>query len=213
MRIVVHEFLTLDGVMQGPGSPDEDTSGGFAHGGWMIPFSELAGWGEVVDGWFSRTSAVLFGRTTYDVMAAYWTQVTDPGNRVAAVLNFAPKYVVSSTLTSPDWSNTQVLGDDWRDRLALLKATGEGELQVHGSWRLASALHAAGLVDEYRLLVFPVTLGAGKRLFTDDAGPSGFDVARAEVLDETVVYLVLRPAPFGQGEFAVEDGGEVTRIR
>ncbi len=209
MKLVVHEFMTLDGVVQGPGSADEDRSGGFGNGGWMVPFGEQTGWGEAVNGWFESTTALLLGRKTHDDMYAYWSQITDPDNLVATVLNEAPKYIVSSTLTQSDWMNAQVIPGDWRQQVALLKKVGDGELQVHGSWQLATALHAAGLVDEYRLLIFPVTVGAGKRLFGTDAAPRGFEVARAEVLDGSVTSLRLRPTEFTQGSFAVQDGTEV----
>ncbi|WP_028707683.1 dihydrofolate reductase family protein [Propionicicella superfundia] len=211
MKLVVHELLTLDGVMQGPWSPEEDSSGDFAHGGWMAPFAELPGWRRVVGEWFARTSAVLMGRTTYGLMHPYWSRLADTEDTVAAVLNSAPKYVVSSTLTCLDWANAQALRGGWSDQIALLKRVGDGELQVHGSWQLASALHATGLVDEYRLIVFPVAVGTGKRLFADGTPPNGFEVLRAEVLDGTVGYLVLRPAPFAKSGLALDQVTGVAR--
>lgn len=180
MRLTVHEFISLDGVVQGPGSPEEDPSDGFTAGGWAVPFVEDPGFGAVVDGWFTRAAALLFGRTTFELMRGFWPSVTtdDP---TARALNSLPKYVVSGTLTEPGWAPTTVLAGDPVETVARLKAElgdGPGELQVHGCARLAATLHAAGLVDEYRLFTFPVTLGAGKRLFEPGAPPTGFRLLR-----------------------------------
>ena len=113
MKLSVNEFLSLDGVMQGPGGPDEDRSGGFDRGGWAIPLFDQDT-GEIVTSWFDRGSAILLGRTTYDMMSAYWSQVTDPDNGVAAALNGRQKYVASTTLTDPAWNNTTVLSSNVR---------------------------------------------------------------------------------------------------
>lgn len=216
MRLTIHEFLTLDGVMQGPGGPEEDPSGGFTAGGWMTSFGG-PDFGTVVDSWFARTTALLLGRTTYQAFAGFWPQVTDPENTVATAINTMPKYVVSTTLPDQEWTGVQILrpsGDDVVAQIRrLLDAGGpEDELQVHGSHQLARTLHDAGLVDEYRLLTFPVVLGGGKRLFDDGAAPTGFDVTEVAVIDDGVTYHVLRPTPMAAPrEFAVEDGREVTR--
>jgi len=212
MQLSVNAFVSLDGVMQGPGGPQEDTTGGFAGGGWLVPF-DAAAWGAVVDGWFAQTSAVLLGRTTFDMMREYWPLVTDPDNRVATVLNGGPKYVVSGTLSDQDadWGDTTVLRGDLVREVEGLKAHGEGDLQVHGSWRLVRALHDAGLVDVYRLLVFPVVVGGGKRLFDEGAAPAGFDHPEAEALPGGILSLELRGARHGvraTGEYAVRDGKE-----
>jgi dihydrofolate reductase len=206
MKLVTHTFLTLDGVMQGPGGVGEDRSGGFGRGGWLVPFSD-AGMGALVESWFARTEAILLGRRTYETMRAYWSQVTDPANRAAASLNHGRKYVASNTLTSADWGDTTVLSGDVIGQVADLKHNGgRGELQVHGSARLAQALHAAGLIDEYRLLVFPVTVGAGKRLFTDDAPPRGFCLLESRSTRAGALYQVLAPADFEVGNLTVQDG-------
>jgi dihydrofolate reductase len=205
MKLVVHEFLTLDGVMQGPGGVDEDPSNGFDRGGWIVPFTDDEGFGTVVDSWFQKVDTFLLGRSTYEMMHTYWVQVTDPDNPVAVKLNNLPKVVASSTLRDPEWKATTVLDGDPVEAVAALKARDGGELQVHGSWQLANALHKAGLVDEYRLLIFPVCVGSGKRLFED--GPAtGFTVAESRTLGNGTAYLVLRPAPFAQGGFEVVDG-------
>jgi dihydrofolate reductase len=192
VKLVTHTFLTLDGVMQGPGGAEEDPSGGFGRGGWLVPFSD-ADMGVIVESWFARTEAILLGRNTFETMRAYWSQVTDPANGAAAKLNHGRKYVVSNTLTRADWD---------------IKKGGRGELQVHGSARLAQALHAAGLIDEYRLLTFPVTVGAGKALFTDDAPPRGYDLLESRSTRAGAVYQVLAPKAFEAGGLTVQDGRE-----
>jgi dihydrofolate reductase len=208
MRLTVNTFLTTDGVMQGPGGVDEDPSGGFERGGWVVPSID-EDFGAIVDGWFRRADAVLLGRTTYDMMHPYWRQVTDPDNLVAQKLNGLPKYVVSTTLSDPVWEHTTVIADDVVESVARLKASGEGELQVHGSCRLARTLQEADLVDEYRLLVFPVLVGAGKRLFSDAAPASGLTLVESSTTSTGVVYSVFTPAPFAVGRVGVEDGHEV----
>jgi dihydrofolate reductase len=209
MRLVLHEFQTLDGVMQGPGHIEEDRSGGFDRGGWIVPFAADEGYGAVVEGWFGRAEAFLLGRTTYEMMYSYWSQVTDPDSGVATALNNLPKHVVSSTLGDPKWNAATVLTGDLVQAVADLKARDGGELQVHGSWRLARSLHEAGLFDEYRLLIFPVCVGAGKRLFPENGPSSGFTVVESRSLDSGTVYLALRPAPYERGGLDIVGGKEV----
>jgi dihydrofolate reductase len=207
MKLTVHTFLTLDGVMQGPAGAEEDPSGGFGRGGWLVPFAD-GDMGEIVESWFARAEAILLGRNTYEMMRVYWTQVTDPANGVAAKLNHGRKYVASATLTDAGWGDTTVLKGDVISQVTKLKNTGGGELQVHGSAGLAQALHAAGLLDEYRLLVFPVTVGAGKRLFTDTAPASGFTLLESRTTSTGAQYLALAPKPFEVGTVSVQDGKE-----
>jgi dihydrofolate reductase len=209
MRLTVHTFLTLDGVMQGPGGAEEDTTGGFTRGGWLIPYAD-EDMGAIVDSWFTRAEAILFGRTTFELMRSFWPNVTDPDDGAAVALNGLPKYVVSSTVQDPGWNGTTVLGGDALAAVRELKEQPGGEVQVHGSAQLAASLHAAGLVDEYRLLVFPVTVGAGKRLFTEDAPPSGFTVVESRMTSTGAAYTALAPAAFSSGEVTVEEGREVT---
>jgi dihydrofolate reductase len=208
MKLTVHMFVTLDGVVQGPGAPDEDTSGGFDRGGWVVPFVD-DGFGRIVDSWFAEADEILFGRTTYQMMAGFWPQVTDPADRVAATLNRLPKHVVSTTLADPAWSGTTVVGGDVVAAVAALKERPGRELQVHGSCGLVHTLHDAGLVDEYRLLVFPVVLGAGKRLFPEGCATAGYTLAAHDTTPAGLTYQVLRPAAFSTGGIVVEDGREV----
>lgn len=208
MKLTVHTFVTLDGVMQGPGGPDEDTTGGFTHGGWVVPLVD-EDFGRIVDGWFAQADEILLGRTTYDMMSAFWSQITDPDDTVGKALNTLPKHVASTTLTDPGWNNTSVLEGDVVEAVRALKGRPGRELQVHGSCGLLHTLHDAGLIDEYRLLVFPVVLGAGKRLFPDGAAPTGFTLVDSSVTSSGAVYQVLRPAPLGTGDIVVEDGAEV----
>lgn len=207
MKLTVHTFLTLDGVMQGPGAADEDTSNGFDRGGWLVPHLD-DDFGRIVDGWFGQAEEFLFGRSTYEMMQAFWPQVTEPDNPVAAALNGLPKHVVSTTLTEAGWNNTTVISSGVLDAVSALKDRPGRELQVHGSWRLARTLHDAGMVDEYRLLVFPVVVGSGKRLFAEDAAASAYTLLDSEVTGTGVIHQVLRPAAFTTGSIAVEEGRE-----
>ncbi|MDF2498389.1 dihydrofolate reductase family protein [Arthrobacter koreensis] len=195
MRLTVNTLLSMDGVMQGPGGADEDPSNGFDRGGWLVP---LAGeeMDQIVSGWFRQADALLLGRTTYEILQPYWEMVTDPCDEVADSLNHLPKYLVSSTLAEPSWHNTRVLDGDPVEAVARIKKHERGELQMHGSHQLAQALYEAGLVDEYRLLIFPVVVGAGKRLFQDSVPPSSFIVAGTHVTKSGLVALSLLPRPF-----------------
>ena len=207
MQLSVNTFVSIDGVMQGPGGAEEDTTGGFDRGGWLIPHAD-ADMGEVVDGWFAEADAILLGRTTYDLMHPYWSQVTDPDNTVGIALNSLPKYVVSRSLDNAEWNSTTVLGEDFLDQVRGLKEQPGREIQVHGSWRLAQALHEADLVDVYRLLVFPVAVGTGKRLFDAGSTPATFTLESTSTTAAGATHLVLRPRPFEVAGLTVEDGKE-----
>jgi dihydrofolate reductase len=167
--LVVTTFVTLDGVMQAPGGPGEDPSGGFSYEGWLVPHFDDAV-GEQITTWFTGAQDFLLGRTTYDIFYASWPKMIsdDP---VSQGLNFKKKYVASRTLTSVEWETAELLQGDVGDAVRKLKAEDGGELQVHGSAGLIQTLLREDLVDELRLVVFPVVVGEGKRLFGDGAIP------------------------------------------
>jgi dihydrofolate reductase len=192
MDLIVQEFVTFDGVMQGPGGADEDRSNGFDQGGWLPPFVD-GDFGEIVDAWMRRADEFLLGRTTYELMYPYWSQVTDPDEVVAQKLNNLPKHVASRTLRAPEWTNSSVIDGDVVEAVTALKDKPGGELQVHGSAGLVQTLNRHHLVDEYRLLVFPVVLGSGKRLFGDGTVPTAFNTVQNRTTSTGVVALTLRP--------------------
>ncbi len=168
--LVVTTFLTLDGVMQAPGGPDEDPSGGFRYGGWLVPHAD-EDMGARIDEWFAGAEDFLLGRTTYEVFAQHWPKVPADSDPVAHALNTKTKWVASRTLTSLDWETARLLEGDVPDAVRRLKDRDGGELQVHGSAGLVQTLLREDLVDELRLIVFPVVLGQGKRLFGEGAIP------------------------------------------
>ncbi|MFJ7154055.1 dihydrofolate reductase family protein [Streptomyces sp. NPDC101118] len=194
-ELTLTTFVTLDGVMQAPGGPKEDTTGGFRHGGWTVPYWD-ADFGRLVDERFRPVTGFLLGRRTYEIFAGYWPHQKDPDNVVAARLNGCPKWVVSTTLTpeQADWPGTTVISSDVPDAVAGLKADVAGEIQIHGSGRLAQSLMAEGLIDEYRLYVFPVVIGDGRRLFAEGAVPTGFQLVGTETTSKDVVLHTYRPA-------------------
>jgi dihydrofolate reductase len=207
MQLTVTTFVSLDGVMQGPGGPEEDSSNGFDKGGWIVPFaSEMS----IIAIWFEQADAFLLGRSTFESMRGYWPQVTDPDNTVGTALNTLPKHVVSTTLTDNDthWRNSTVIGDDILDTIRRLKQREGRELQVHGSWRLVRTLQHADLIDLYRLICFPVVVGSGKRLFGDGGQATSFAVEEAHTSPTGVTSMVLRPQPYSTGDLTVIDGKE-----
>ena len=173
MKLVLQQFVSLDGVSQGPGAPDEDTSGGFTRGGWFVPFLDDALMAHVTS-WIAAADAFLFGAHTYRNFARDWPTMANPSDPVATALNGLPKYVVSSTIETAAWTPSTVIRGSVLTEVARLKALPGRELQIHGSARLAGSLVAAGLVDEMRLMVAPVVVGQGRRLF-----PSILDEPRA----------------------------------
>ena len=191
-ELTLTTFLSLDGVMQAPGGPGEDESGGFPHGGWVFPLAD-EDMGRTMDDIFSKADAFLLGRKTYDIFAAYWPRITDPNDLIAAKLNSLPKFVASRTRSTFDWTDTTPVRDVVRET-AELKRRFLREVQVHGSAGLAQTLIANDLVDEYRLLVFPVVLGTGKRLFGGGAVPRTLRLVRSSTTSTGVVVSVYRPA-------------------
>jgi dihydrofolate reductase len=177
-KLVVGTFVTVDGVMQAPGGPDEDREGGFDHGGWLVPHfdDEL---GRFMDGLIGRSDALLLGRKTYEIFNAYWPKQGDDDS-MARKLNSVPKYVASRTLGSVDWNNSELLQGEVADEVARLKRELDGEIHVTGSSDLIQTLLEHDLVDEVQLIVFPVVLGTGKRLFGDGTTPRALRLAEAK---------------------------------
>ncbi|WP_370617387.1 dihydrofolate reductase family protein [Mumia sp. Pv 4-285] len=168
-KLVVIEFLTVDGVMQGLGSPDEDTDGGFVHGGWGAPYADAIH-EAVAAGGPSQTTAYLFGRRTYEKMAAFWPFQPED-NPMARQLNRTPKYVATRTLTHLEWDGAEVLDGELEQAVVALKSSGDGDIAVLGSGALVHELMLLDLVDQVRLFVHPLLLGTGKRLFRDLPAP------------------------------------------
>ena len=170
MKLTTLTMVTLDGVMQGLGGPDEDRRGGFERGGWITPFADTDGM-RFLNEVYGRADAFLFGRRTYEIFAASWGTWADPGESpIWTALNRRPKYVASTTLTDPKWANTTVLSGELAGAVEELKAKPGGELQVHGSGALIRSLLEQDLVDELILLTVPVVVGQGTRLFPEN-GP------------------------------------------
>lgn len=189
MQLVVTTFLSVDGVYQGPGGPEEDRSDGFDRGGWVVPhFDEATG--EFIDGVFANVDAFLLGRRTYDIFAASWPNSTDPDDFVANKLNTLPKHVASTTLSDPSWANTSVLSGDVAAAVRELKGREGRELQVHGSGRLVQYLLEHDLVDRLNLLVFPVVVGAGRRLFADAGVATGLALVESRTTPSGVAIHV-----------------------
>ena len=188
MKVAIIEFVTLDGVSQGPGSAEEDTSDGFARGGWLVPHID----GHFVQ-WASdnldRADGLLLGRRTYEAFARDWPRITDPDDPFTERMNSLPKYVCTTTLTEGAWSRTTVLRGDAAQTVATLKARPGRELQVHGSARLAASLLAAGLVDTLRLVVAPAVIGAGRRLLTHPGAGIGMRLAGHEATPSGLLLL------------------------
>jgi len=200
MKLTVTTFVSVDGVMQAPGGTEEDQRGGFERGGWLAPFFD-GQTGQFMNDTFDKVDAFLLGRHTYDIFAGYWPQVTDPDNLIATKLNNTPKYVASTTLTDPEWAATTVLTGDVPEAVAQLKQQPGRELQVHGSGKLVQTLHENDLIDEYRLLVFPVIVGGnGQRLFAADGIDTALNLVESRTTGSGVAINVYQPT--GRPEYA-----------
>jgi dihydrofolate reductase len=203
MRLTLTQFVTLDGVYQGPGSPDEDTSDGFTRGGWMVPHMDPT-FIDVAARWLERAGALLLGRRTYEAFSLAWPQNDDPDDPFAERMNSLPKYVASQTITDTPWAPATVLRGDVVAQVAELKAEPGDELQLHGSARFAQSLLAAGLIDEVRLVITPTVLGQGRRLFPD-AGPAlGLRVTEHTTTPGDLTILELEST--GPASFAAYEG-------
>jgi dihydrofolate reductase len=193
MRLTVTSHLTLDGVMQSNGKPEPELNDGFGQGGWQVPYFDQD-LDRLTAGWIAAADAFLLGRRTYELFAEYWSRVTDPDDPRAIRLNALPKYVVSTTLDRARWNNSVVLSGDVAGEVATLKRQPGGELQVHGSAELIRTLMKHDLVDEYRLVIHPVVLGSGRRLFADGTTPAALELIDTETTSRGVVAHVYRPA-------------------
>lgn len=188
-KIIVLSFVTLDGVIQGPGGPTEDTSGGFTHGGWAVPyFDEFLG--GVMGEQMSKPFDLLLGRKTFEIFASYWPHHVDEGPEI----NNATKYVASNTLTSHDWQKSVFLKGNVVDEIKKLKQQDGLDIQVHGSGNLIQTLLKHDLVDELWLKIFPVALGTGKRLFAEGTIPAGFKVTESQLSPAGVIVAYYQRA-------------------
>ncbi|HMH57941.1 MAG TPA: dihydrofolate reductase family protein [Galbitalea sp.] len=193
--IVVQAFITLDGVAQGPGGSDEDREDGFEHGGWQDAYS---GGEEIVEEWEGRTEALLLGRKTYEIFAGAWGVWSEDAEGFEGELtrkyNRIPKYVASRTLTEVGWKNSQLLGPDVPAAVAKLRAEPGGEIRVWGSTQLIRTLAEHDLVDEYRLLVYPLVLGTGKKLFSEGFPLTKLALTESRAVSSGVVVNIYRRA-------------------
>jgi dihydrofolate reductase len=191
-KLIASTFVSLDGVMQAPGGPEEDPTGGFEHGGWMVGYGDesmqISDWG-----FDARDREVVLGRRTYQIFEAYWPYQPED-NPIARRLNSARKYVASRTLTTLEWNNSTLLSGDAVAALADLKVQEGPDLQIIGSGDLIQSLQSASLIDEYNVWTFPVVLGHGKRLFGGSARPSALRLVRSETSPSGVVMSTYAPA-------------------
>jgi dihydrofolate reductase len=208
-KLVVGTFVSLDGVMQAPGGPDEDRDGGFEHGGWLVPYfdDKLV---EIMDGWVDDAGGFLLGRRTYEIFAGSWPNSTDPNDRIAAALNQRPKYVASRTLGKVEWQNSTLLKGGLVEEVRKLKAQDGAELQVHGSGNLLQTLLKHDLVDTLRIWQFPVVIGTGKRLFGEGAIPGAFNLVETQFSTTGAVLHVYERA--GDLRYGTVEVGQETVI-
>jgi dihydrofolate reductase len=193
-KVIVQEFLALDGTAQAPGGPDEDTSGGFRHGGWQMNYLEDVGMDWVRKG-IKDAGGFLLGRRTYEIFAGYWPSNPEAPPEIAEPLNTKPKHVASTTLTNPlEWQNSTVLDGEMPSAVAALKEEDGGDLLVMGSTVLVQALIKHGLVDEFRLVTDPLLVGGGKRIFPDDGALRPLRLVDHEVTSTGAIIAVYAPA-------------------
>jgi len=194
-KVIVNEFLSLDGIAQAPGGADEDTSGGFEHGGWHMQYTEDETFQKWVMSGINEAGGFLLGRRTYEIFAAYWPNAPEEEQVVAEPLNTKPKYVASKTLSDPlEWPNSTVLEGEVTEAIAALKKEDGGDLLVIGSTVLVQTLIEDGLVDEFRLMIDPIMLGGGKRIFPDDGALRQLRLADHEVTSRGAILATYVPA-------------------
>lgn len=201
MRLTVMSQISVDGVVQGNGGRDENRTGGFERGGWARPLFDSQAM-AFVDQTYQRADAFLFGRRTYELFAGYWGVREDMDNPIVGALNTKPKYVASTTLTERRWTNTTVLSGDLAVAIGQLKAKPEGELQVHGSGTLIRWLLANDLVDEMNLLIVPVVVGQGMRLFPDTGTDIALELVDSRTFPKGITSQLYRPA--GRPRYATD---------
>src|SRR3989344_4567258 len=222
-KIIVQSFITLDGVMQSPGGPHEDPTGGFSYGGWAVNYFDESMM-KTIGEWSAQPYALLLGRRTYEIFAAHWPFVSgkhtenpkedaldDP---FADAHNAARKYVVSDTPLALPWNNTAVISGNVVEEIRKLKAEDGPELQVHGSGNLIQTLLKHDLVDEFRLMIFPITLGGGKKLFADGTQPLAFKLVRSAISSTGVIMAIYEKAgavQIGTAEFETPTDAELAR--
>jgi len=205
-KVTVNTFVTLDGVMQAPGGPGEDPSGGFKHEGWSVNYWDET-MGKIMGEFMGKPFDLLLGRKTYEIFAAHWPKVTnDPG---ADALNNAKKFVASKTLQTVEWNNSSLIKGDVGQEVAALKEQSGPEIQVHGSGNLLQTLMKHDLIDEFQLLIFPILLGTGKRLFADGTIPAGLKLVDSQTSSTGVVIAKYeRAGDVKYGSFALEEPAE-----
>ena len=202
-KLVVGTFLTLDGVMQAPGGPNEDREGGFQHGGWLVPFADEK-FGDIMTDWTIRAGAFLLGRKTFEIFAGSWPNSTDPADIVAEALNTRPKFVASRSLAKVEWHNSLLLKGDVAREVAKVKAQEGGEIQVHGSGDLLQTLLKHDLIDTLRIWQFPVVIGTGKRLFGEGTIPRSFRIVDTQLTTTgAVLHVYERAGDLRYGEVEV----------
>ncbi len=189
-KLSVNTFLTLDGVMQAPGGPEEDPSGGFAYGGWSVNYWDEQ-MGQIMDEYMGKPFDLVLGRKTYEIFAAHWPHATE--EQGAKPLNDATKHVASRTLRSLDWDKSFLIEGDVAEGIAVLKQQDGPELQIHGSGNLIQTLMQHNLIDEYRLWIFPLVVGPGKRLFSEGTMPAGLKLVDTKVSTTGVVIATYEP--------------------
>lgn len=196
-KVIVSEFLSVDGVMQAPGAIDEDASGGFEHGGWQLQLFD-EGIGEFVMGGLQAAGGLLLGRRTFEIFAAYWPNQPED-DQLATLINAMPKYVASRTLQNPlEWNNSRVLGPDLAAEVEGIRRQPGGDVRVIGSGDLVQTLARDGLVDQYDLMIHPLLLGGGKQVFRGGIGKRGLRLLDSRTTPNGIVILRYEPAEGGE---------------